>query len=208
LLRTSSISGYTKLPRDQCAVNNQGERSMADVAEATQAPIEPQAISFYGTPRNLVPGMALVLAGALAFTMHMTNVFFAEAMAWVFVIWGLMLIYAGLLDIYQIFTVTDDALIVYNPLRPWGRTKEWAWSDINRMDVIVRKKDIRPQDAKQQVYYQAPGELALEREDHAFDPKLAQLIVERAGLRPADKANPKDMAQLPTEIKATFTWQR
>lgn len=176
-------------------------------AEVTETPAEAQPITFQGAPRNLVPGVALLLASVLAFTMHMTNVFFAEAMAWTFAIWGLLLIYTGLLDIYQFFTITDDALVVYNPLRPWGRVKEWAWANINRMDVVVRKKDVQLQDTKLQVYFQAPGELAIEREDHAFDPKLAQLIVERAGLRAADRATPKEMTQLPTEVKATFTWQ-
>lgn len=192
------------MPGTTLAVSPVAEAPGAEVSETL---VEAQALTFYGSPRNLVPGIALLLAGALAFSMHMTNVFFAEAMAWTFAIWGLLLIYAGLLDVYQIFNVTDDALIVYNPLRPWGRVKEWAWESVNRMDVIVRKKDVRPQDAKMQVYFQAPGELAIEREDHAFDAKLAQLVIERAGLRPADRANPKDLTQLPTEAKATFTWQ-
>ena len=157
---------------------------MADVAEATTtlaelptessaaSPVEtPQAsepILFGGTTRNLVPGMAMLLGGLLAFMMGMTDVFFAEAMAWTVIIWGALLIYAGLVDIYETFEVTDDALIIRNVMRPWSSGKSWDWEQISRLEVIVRKKDWRLSSAKMQIYYTAEGELGLEREDSSL----------------------------------------
>ena len=181
---------------------------MADVAEAATTPAEAsESIKFGGTSRNLVPGMAMLLAGAIAFFMGMTDVFFAEAMAWVFIIWGLLLIYAGLIDIYETFEVTDEGLVIRDVMRPWNSRKEWDWSHISRLEVVVRRKDRRLTDAKMQIYYTAEGELGLEREDRALDPRLAELIVERAGLRAAGADNPSRMDALPLEQKALYAWQ-
>jgi hypothetical protein len=193
---------------------------MADVVGATtpligdqpagDQPVEaqpaPQPIEFRGTPRNLAAGAALLFGGLLAFSMGMTDVFFAEATAWTFVAWGVLLIYGGLLDLYTTYQVTDNALLIRNPLRPWGATKVWDWANVKRLDIAIKRKDGRPQDTVMQVYYNPEGELAMEREDRQYDPFLAQLIMERAGLRPADRANPKDLHNLPRGAKATFTW--
>ena len=185
---------------------------MADIAGAAAPVQEPaqeqparQSTVYRGSSNNLVPGIAFLFAGLLAFSMGMTDVFFAEATAWVFVIWGLLFIYSGLLDIYEIYEVTDEALIIRNPMRPWGATKVWDWAHIKRVDIVSKRKDARPRDIVLQVYYNPEGELALEREDRQYDPFLAQQIIERAGLRPADRANPKDLHNLPRG-KATFTW--
>ena len=181
---------------------------MADVAEATTTPAEAsESITFAGTPRNLVPGMALLIAGIMAFFMDMTHVFFAEAMAWVFIIWGALLIYAALIDVYATFTVTDEALVIRDAMRPWNSRKEWEWSNLSRLEILVRRRDWRPINTKMQIYYTAEGELGLEREDRAFDPRLAELIIERAGLRPAGTDNPKSLDALPLEQNVMFTWQ-
>ncbi len=199
---------------------------MADAAQATTTPAEmaeieeadtqaesPEAqnasepIRFGGTTRNLVPGMAMLLGSILAFMMGMTDVFFAEATAWTFMIWGALLIYAGLIDIYETYEVTDEALIIRNPMRPWSTTKTWDWEHVNRMEVITRKKDWKVSNAALQVYYSPEGELAIDREDRAFDPRLAELIIERAGLQPAGADNPKSLEALPLERNATYTWQ-
>lgn len=199
---------------------------MADVAEATTTPAEmaelaaaeseaatpetaqaSESITFGGTTRNLVPGMAMLLGAVLAFMMGMTDVFFAEAMAWTFAIWGALLIYAGLLDIYETYEVTDDALVIRNAMRPWSRGKTWAWADINRLEVVTRRKDWKLSNAKMQVYHSAEGELGIDREDRAFDPALTGIIIERAGLRAAGADNPDPLDALPLEQDAMYTWQ-
>jgi hypothetical protein len=57
------------------------------------------------------------------------------------------------------------------------------------------------------VYYQPEGELANERRDRTYDPTLAALIAQHAGLNPADKAGPKDVTEIPRKEKATYTWK-
>ncbi len=68
--------------------------------------------------------------------------------------------------------------------------------------MAVGKKDGRPQDAMLRIYRTAQGELALRREDRAFDAELAQAIIEHAGLKPAANDNPQDLAQL----SVVHTW--
>jgi hypothetical protein len=184
---------------------------MANVAEATEATTTsaetPESITFGGTSRNLVPGMAMLAAGLGAFFMGMTDVFFAEATAWVFIIWGLLLIYTGLIDALATYEVTEDALVIRDVMRPWNSTRTWNWAYVSRLDVVTHRKDRRPSDAKMQVYFTPEGELGLEREDRSFDPKLAELIVERAGLKPAGPDHPSSMDALPLQQNVTFTWQ-
>ena len=181
---------------------------MAESAEAVIAPVDTaKSILYQGTPRNLVPGMAMVLASAAAFVMNLTHVFFAEAMAWTFLIWGVLLILTGLLDIYQTYEVTDNSLVIRNKIRFWSQGKVWDWAEISRLEVAVGKKDRRPQDAMLRIFRTAQGELALEREDRAFNAELAQAIIERAELKPAAKDNPKDLTLLPVERAAIYSWQ-
>jgi hypothetical protein len=181
------------------------------MAQSTEAAVAPagtsQPILFGGTPRNLVPGTAMVLASVAAFVMDLTHVFFAEAMAWTFLIWGVLLVMIGLFDIYQTFAVTDEGLVIRNKIRFWSRGKVWGWAEINRLEVAVGKKDRRRQDAMLRIYRTAQGELTIEREDRAFDAELAQAIIERAGLQPAANDNPQDLAQLSVEHPVTYTWQ-
>jgi hypothetical protein len=187
---------------------------MADVVTTTTttAPVEEAAparapIVYTGSSNNLVPGAALLFAGILAFSMGMTDVFFAEAMAWTFAIWGVLLIYSGLLDINETYEITDDALIIRNVMRPWAPRKTFPWDRVNRLDVVVKRAEAREDDLVMQVYYNPEGELANERRDRTYDPALAELIVEYAGLRPADKDTPKDVARVPRKNKATYTWK-
>ncbi len=184
---------------------------MVDAAEAVVdvdiTNTEEETMKFGGTPRNLVPGMAILLAGVLAFFMNMTHVFFAEAMAWVFIVWGLLLIYVGLSDINKTYEITDEALIIRNLLRPWVSTKVWDWGYINRMDVVTHKKDNIPSEATMQVYCAVEGELAVLREDRSFNPVLAQEIIERADLKPGGTDNPTDMVTLPLHQDKTYSWQ-
>ena len=185
---------------------------MADVATTTTTPAEevtppPAPIIYTGSSSNLVPGAALLIAGILAFTMNMTDVFFAEAIAWTFAIWGLLMIYSGLVDINETYIVTDDALIIRNAMRPWAPQKTFDWGRVTRMDVVVKRSEGSPEDVVMQVYYQPEGELALERRDRTYDPNLAALINERAGLNAADKATPRDVTRVTPKSKGTFTWK-
>lgn len=197
---------------DAAAVENQesetgtAEESVAEesVAEASQADAP---IQFEGTPRNMVAGIAMLLASVMAFTMGMTDVFFAEATAWTFAIWGGLLIYAGVLDIFRVFEVTEGALVIKDDFRPWGRRKEWDWERLNRVDVLVKKRYAQLKDVEMQIYYNPEGELAQEREDRIFDAELARQIIERAELKPSG-GNPEDLTSIPLEEKQTFTWNK
>lgn len=184
------------------------------MADATSAPVSPAADQptqqnpvFRDVPGNLVPGVALLFAGIMAFTMGMTDVFFAEAIAWTFAIWGVLLIYAGMLDAYETYTVTDEALLIRNPLRFWVGDRTWHWGNINRMDIIVKREEPRPKDVEMRIYYTPTGELVIEREDRQYDPTLAQMILDHAVLKPAEPDTPQNLYVLPPN-KATYTWNR
>lgn len=190
---------------------------MADVAQMTnpsvensyreEQPNDSNKIIFTGSHRNMAVGVAMFATAALAFSMDLTHVFFARAVAWTFVLWGLLFIYGSLLDVYQSYEVTDNALIIRNPVRFLLPTKVWEWDNIQRIDVVVRRRDAEYQDATIQVYYQQPGELTIEREDRVYDPELTRLIIERAGLTAVEKSNPKDFTQLP-KVKAKYIWNK
>ena len=184
---------------------------MADVVSTITTPEEvapaKPTITYTGSSNNLVPGAALLFAGVLAFSMGMTDVFFTEAMAWTFAIWGALLIYGGMIDINETYEVTEDALIIRNVMRPWAPRKTFDWARVNRLDVVVHRNDARDSDVTMHVYYQPEGELANERRDRVYNPALAQLITDYAGLRPADKDTPKDVTRIPHKEKAIFIWK-
>ena len=192
---------------------------MSDIASTVTAPVEPpitepvtdvtppSPMIYTGSSNNLVPGAALLFGGIMAFSMHMTDVFFAEATAWTFAIWGALLIYSGLLEINETYEVTDDALIVRNVMRPWAPRKTFDWGRVTRLDVVVKSADARDEDVEMQVYYQPAGEIANERRDRIYNPALAAAIADRAVLNPADKDTPKDITRIPRSNKATFTWK-
>ena len=197
---------------------------MSELANSVTAPVEPIAppatppeevytppppapMIYTGSSNNLVPGAALLFAGILAFSMGMTDVFFAEATAWTFAIWGILLIYIGLLEVNETYEVTEDALIVRNVMRPWALRKTFDWPRVTRLDVVVKRTDARDQDIEMQVYYQPEGELANERRDRVYNAALAAAIVERAYLNPADRNTPNDVTRVPRGAKATYTWK-
>lgn len=180
---------------------------MAEVAaaNATQNSSESSAITFQGRAKNMAVAVAMFATAALAFSMDLTHTYFAEATAWTFVIWGGLLMFGALIDIYQAYIVTDDALIIRNPVRFLQATKVWDWANIQRMDVVVKRADAEYQDAIIQIHYQEPGEIVIEREDRTYDPELARLIIERAGLSPAADNELSDLTTLP-QAKATYNW--
>jgi hypothetical protein len=162
---------------------------------------------YTGSSNNLVPGAALLFAGILAFTMNMTDVFFAEAMAWTFAIWGALLIYSGLLELNETYEITDEALVIRNAMRPWAPRKTFGWARVNRLDVVVKRAEGEDDDVTMHVYYQPEGELANERRDRTYNAALAAAIVERASLNPTDKNTPNDVTRIPRKTKTTFTWK-
>lgn len=182
---------------------------MVDTYETTAktAPPAEQKLVFTGTQRNLALGVAMFAAAVLAFSMKLTDVFFAEAVAWTFAIWGALFIYIGLMDIYQTYEVTDEGLVIRNPLRPWAATKLFDWPHLHRLDVVVKRVDAAYEDAEIQVYFTPEGEITIEREDRAYDPELARLIIERAKLLPTDPSNPTNLTRLP-KGKATYIWNK
>ncbi len=184
---------------------------MAEVAGSTATTQENSnhdtSLSFTGTPHNMALGFAILLGGGLAFTMGMTDVFFAEATAWTVVAWGVLFIYNNLIEVYQTYKVTDEALIVDTPMRPVERHKVFDWAHLHRVDLIVKRNEPKPEDIIMHVYHTPEGEITLDREDRKFDAALAQLIIDRAGLKPTGKELPTDMSKLKLG-KGHYVWNK
>lgn len=183
------------------------EVAQTTISEAAGSENTDNAIVFTGTQRNLAVGVALLVAGAMAFTMGMTDVFFANAVAWTFVAWGVLFIYNALIEMYQTYKVTDDALIIDTPWRPVERHNVFDWAHLHRVDVIVKRNEPKPEDIMMQIYHTPAGETVLDREDRRFDADLAQLIIDRAKLKSTDAALSTDMSQLP-KVKGHYVWNQ
>jgi hypothetical protein len=177
------------------------------VAQAT-APKQEEGLVFGGETRNMAMGIAMLGAGAGAFVLGLTHTFFAQAIAITFVFWGLFFLYTDLLLSTRRFTVSDEGLKIEVPMRLWNRSRMWAWSDINRTDVVTYQRDVDLSNAMLQVHHQYPGEIALEREDRNFDPELTRLIIERAGLKADKDTAGTDLTNLPVARNATYTWKK
>ncbi|MEZ4708860.1 MAG: hypothetical protein R3A44_16750 [Caldilineaceae bacterium] len=188
---------------------------MTDVAQAAHGgTVEnaqheaPNKLIFRGSQRNLVIPLTLLLAGLMAFTMGMTRTYYGGATAWTFVIWGALFLFSNLLDVYQEYEVTDEGLAIRNPMRIWTPDKFWTWNEIYRLDILVRNRDTRLDDASMNIYHELSGEIVKEREDRNLDAKLAQIIIERSKLQPVDAANPESISKLPLNHKATYHWTK
>lgn len=182
-----------------------GMSNPASPAESLAPPTE--RIVFRGSPRNMIVGITLLLAGAAAFVMGMTDVFFAEAMAWTFVIWGVLFLFGDLSDYTSTWTLTPEALEIRSALRFWQRNKVWDWANINRFDLIVKRNEPKAEDIEMQVYFTPPGDSVLEREDRIYSPQLARLILERSGLKPTHANNPVNLEAIPA-VKGQYVWNR
>lgn len=180
---------------------------MADVAQVAGQSTDFKSIRFDGSARNFVPGVGLVFAGAMAPAMGLTDVYFAEAMAWVFVLWGLFFIYLALVDVYEHWEVTDENLQIKDALRFWERNRVWSWADISRMEVVVERKDLSWDEAEIRVYYTPSGEINIEREDRDYNPELARLIVEKAGLSP-EGDTPASLSDMTAGVATTYVWRK
>ena len=179
---------------------------MTDAVQVAAQTTDNPTYTFRGAPRNMVPGIALLVAGIIAPSMGLTDVYFARATAWTFFIWGIFLVYTGLLDIYERYEVTDAGLKIVNPLRIWDANKTWEWEHINRLDIKLKGRDAALEAGSMRIYYSPAGEINVEIEDHDYEPELAALVIERAGLK-AEGDAPAAVADLPFGIAATFSWR-
>jgi len=185
---------------------------MAEVAETTNVSTQPapanDVIVFGGETRNMAMGVAMLGAGGAAFISGLTHTFFAEAMAWTFIAWGVFFLYGDLLLATRRFIISDEGLEVKIPFRFWSRDKLWAWKDVNRMDIKIDGRNTHAKDCELQVHHQFPGEISLDREDRNYDPELAMLIIERARLKPDGEAAGVDLANLPLGKSTILTWKK
>ncbi len=190
------------------------ETDMSSEAVASRATYEspPQEVDgelhFVGFRRNVVAAVGLIAGGSIAFTMNLTDTFFAEATAWTFLAWGVLLLFTNLLEMFELFIVRDDALVIRNPFRLWARTKVWEWSKIEKLEIWVRRFDPTYENVYLQVYYNAGDELdpgTMKREDTRYRSELASLIIEKAGLTP-EAGSPTDLTNLPKEQPARYKW--
>ncbi len=185
---------------------------MADATEMTTlaapAAAPRHAIVFGGETRNMAMGIAMLGGGIAAFIAGLTNTFFAEAIAWTFIAWGLFFLYGDLLLSTRRFVVTDEALEVTIPFRFWDRSKHWEWKDITRLEVVIDRRSTRASDSQLHVSHQFPSEISIGREDRNFDPELAALIIERARLKADGAAAKVDLNNLPLGSTQTLVWKR
>ena len=179
-----------------------------EMSVAVEPAAQDDVIVFGGEKRNMAMGIAMFGAGAAAFISGLTDTFFAEAIAWTFMLWGIFFLYGDLLLTTRRFEVREDGLTLKIPFRLWSRQKEWAWQDINRMDIVMQRRDLKADTASLQIYHQYPKEITLEREDRDFDPELARIIIARAKLKPDGAAAAIDLNDLPLEQALVFTWKK
>ena len=165
-------------------------------------------IVFGGETRNMAVGLAMFGAGLGAYITGLTHTFFAEAIATTFVLWGLLLLYNDLLLTTRRFTITDAGLKIDVPMRLWSRSRLWEWKDISRLDVVTYRRDIDIENSTIRIHHQYPGDIALDREDREYDVDLAQIVIERAGLKPDKETAGVDLANLTVGQDATYTWKK
>ncbi len=181
---------------------------MAEAAQA-QATSQETRLIFPARGRSVVAAMALLVAGLLTFTMGLGDVFFVRATAWTFVLWGALLMYGHIIDWTTTFEVTDEALIIRSPMRFWAPRRVWDWEHIFRVDVVVDRLEAKEEDVVIQIYYQPEGSAVIYREDVLYIPELAHLVVERAGLKPADRGQPlQSVDRIPPDVKGKFSFRK
>lgn len=190
----------------ESAEEMEAEPEVTEEKEPELAPLAP--ILFHGVQKNPTVAIALLVAGVMSFSMGMTKTFFAEATAWTFIVWGLLLLFSNMLDNYQRYELNNDGIYIYNPIRFWYRNKRWSWSDIYRLDVLVGRRDTRLEHADMHIYHEIPGEMIKDREDRKLDPTMAQIVIERAGLQPAGEETPTQIADVPLSRRNIFHWTK
>lgn len=176
------------------------------MAESLQADETQDSLTFKGRPKSMVSAAALLIAGTLTFTMGIDRIYFVEAIAWTFLIWGALLLYGHIIDLGTEYQVSDEGLIINSPMRFWALNRNWDWGHITRMDVIVRRTEASGSDADLHVHYTPEGSTVLYREDLPFIPGLSEEIATRAGLKPARGQAMQSLDSLPQDQKGTYTW--
>lgn len=210
----TSISEESSSAEGAVAASSDADTSseaVEEVAEKAAEPVTPSRfigdITFSSATKNPAAGLAMTLASLVVFTMGMST-FFQRAMAWTFLIWGLLLLFVSVLNIYQKYEAREEGLAIQNPVRFWSFNKFWEWTDISRVDVLSGRRDNRLDELDMHIYREIPGELVKEREDVKFNPDMAQVIIERAGLQPVGEGNPSDLDRTPLAQKATYHWTK
>ena len=177
------------------------------MAELLQAGEARETTTYRGKPKSMVSAVALLIAGVLAFTMGIDRLFFVEAMAWTFLIWGALLLYGHLIELGTVYGASEQGLEIRSPLRFWALSRQWDWGHITRMEVIVSRLEAKATDAEMHVHYTPEGSTVLFREDLPFIPELATEIAGRAGLKPARGQAMQSFADVPQDAKGTYTWK-
>ncbi len=176
------------------------------MAESTHAGEGQGSLVFRGRPKSMVSAAALLIAGILTFSMGINRLFFVEAIAWTFLIWGALLMYGHMIDIGTVFEVSADAFELRSPLRFWAMSRRWDWGHITRVDLIVSRLEAAEVDVVMQVHYTPEGSTVLYREDLPYIPALAEEIAARAGLTPERQQAMQTFDSIPQEEKGTYTW--
>ncbi len=166
-----------------------------------------QEQSFRTQPKSIVSALALLVAGTVTFSMGITHLFFVEAMAWVFLLWGALLMYNHLADFFTRYVVTDDSLVIKTPAILWRMKRVWDWKHIKRMEIVVKSIEATSEDVEMQIYYTSEGSTVLHREDLVFTPELAKAVAEKAGLKPQRGQAMMTFDAIPQGTKAKYTWQ-
>jgi len=181
------------------------------VTDATYSPADsasPSALVFHGPKKNLVTGVAMTAAGLMAFSMGMTDTFFIEAMAWTFLIWGVLMAYSNLLEMNETYTLTDGSLTITNPLRFWGAKRTWLWKYVSRVDAIIKRNDPTAEDVKIHVFYTPPQQPGVfHRADVAFNPELIKAIVSRASLKIEKGSAFANLDVIPQNSPGVYSWK-
>lgn len=177
------------------------------MAESIQTGEAQESLIFRGKPKSMVSAAALLIAGVLTFTMGINHIFFVEAIAWTFLIWGALLLYGHLIDLGTVYEVSEQGLEIRSPLRFWALSRRWDWGHITRLELIVGRMEATENDVVMHVHYTPEGSTVLFREDLPFLPQLAEKIASRAGLTPERRQAMQSFSSIPQEEKGTFTWQ-
>jgi len=181
-------------------------RQIGSMAESLQAEEIGEAVTFKGKPKSMVSAAALLIAGTLTFTMGIDRLFFVEAIAWTFLIWGALLLYGHMIDIGTVYEVSDDGLVIRSPLRFWALSRKWEWENMTRLDVVVRRREASAEDVDLQVHYTPEDSTVLFREDLPFIAELAEEIASRAGLTPERRQAMQSFDSIPQDEKGSYTW--
>jgi len=177
------------------------------MAESLQAEANIERLVFKGKSKAMNAAVSVLVAGLITFSMGMNRLFFMEAMAWVFIVWGALLLYGHIIDYSTTYEVTDDALIVRSPLRFWSMKQIMDWGHIKRMNVVVERVEAKEEDATLQVVYNPEGSNRMVREDIPYNAQLAQEIVTHTGLKTGRGSAMQGFDAIPQDEKGAYSWQ-